>query len=475
LHGKQSEFRSPNIVLIFSDQHRQQATGYAGDPNVKTPFMDWLAGNGLNLSHAVSCAPVCSPYRASLLTGQYPLTHGVFVNDVSLVDNARVKPAVYLAEAFSQAGYDTAYIGKWHLDGRGRSTYIPPERRAGFDFWQVLECTHDYNHSYYYQGADSQPRLWEGYDAIAQTRSAQSYIRSHGRDKPFLLVVSWGPPHNPYETAPETFRNLYPPGEVQLRPNVRTDLSDKPYRIHTGDPREEIAGYYSHVTALDDCLEELYKTLEEEGQADNTVFIYTSDHGDMLWSHGEWRKQWPMDESIRVPFLVRCPALFGDTGREDDLLINTPDIMPTLLGLCGIVVPETVEGNNYAPHLLSAEHDQVPLPDAALISCIQPFSEFQKAWGGREYRGLRTHRYTYVRDLQGPWLLFDNIEDPYQLKNLCKDPAHLELAADLDLKLQKILDHIGDDFLPGEVYMHRWGYPMDASGAVPFEDILYHP
>ncbi len=131
--------KQPNIVFVFGDQWRAQATGYAGDPNVETPNLDALTGESVNFVNALAGCPVCSPYRASLLTGQFPLTHGVFVNDVCLSEES-----VSLADVYSAAGYDTAYIGKWHIDGHGRSSYIPPERRQGFDYWKVLECTHNY-------------------------------------------------------------------------------------------------------------------------------------------------------------------------------------------------------------------------------------------------------------------------------------------------------------------------------------------
>ncbi|HPO36806.1 MAG TPA: sulfatase-like hydrolase/transferase, partial [Kiritimatiellia bacterium] len=129
--------RAPNVVFVLADQWRAQACGYAGDPNLRgmTPTIDRLAAESANLTHAVSCCPVCSPYRASLLTGQYPLTNGLFLNDVCLSTRA-----TSLAQACTRAGYDTAYIGKWHLDGHGRSAYIPPERRQGFDYWKVREC-----------------------------------------------------------------------------------------------------------------------------------------------------------------------------------------------------------------------------------------------------------------------------------------------------------------------------------------------
>ena len=144
----------PNIIFVFGDQWRAQATGYAGETSVRTPNLDRLAGESLNLVNAVSNCPLCTPYRASLLTGQYPLTHGLFVNDVPLNPNA-----VSLGKAFATGGYDTAYIGKWHVDGHGRDAPIPPERRQGFQFWKVLECTHDYNRSAYYDGDSDQVQL----------------------------------------------------------------------------------------------------------------------------------------------------------------------------------------------------------------------------------------------------------------------------------------------------------------------------
>ena len=197
---------SPHVILIFGDQWRTQAFGYAGNSCVQTPHIDRLASQSINATHAVSGCSVCCPARASLLTGQYPLTHGVFVNDVHLSDRA-----VSLAQAFKSAGYDTAYVGKWHVNANGRSNYIPPENRQGFDYWKVLECTHNYNNSFYYANDSDEKLTWEGYDAIAQTRDVQDYIQNHDSENPFLLVLSWGPPHAPYETAPEnTARCIVP-------------------------------------------------------------------------------------------------------------------------------------------------------------------------------------------------------------------------------------------------------------------------
>ena len=167
--GGRTVHRRPNVVFVFGDQWRAEAMGCAGNPDVLTPCLDAFSRRSVRFTHAVSGCPVCSPWRATLMTGLYPLTHGVFVNDVPVSGDP-----TYLAECFTDAGYDTGYIGKWHIDGRGRSNPIPSERRKGFDYWKVRECTHDYNDSFYY--ADGPQRLqWDGYDAQAQTRDARRY------------------------------------------------------------------------------------------------------------------------------------------------------------------------------------------------------------------------------------------------------------------------------------------------------------
>jgi arylsulfatase A-like enzyme len=448
--------QQPNVVYVFADQWRVQATGYSGNHQVQTPHIDRLAAQSINFTHAVSGISVCCPARACLLTGQHAQTHGVFVNDVHLSDDA-----VSLGKVFKANGYETAYIGKWHVDGRGRDGYIPPESRQGFDYWKALECTHDYNHSYYYAGDETKARLWEGYDAIEQTRDAQRYIQDRKDDGPFLLMLSWGPPHAPYQTAPPAYQAMYDSEKIELRPNVPEEMA--------AEARQWIAGYYAHCTALDDCLGELLATIEAAGLAENTIFVFTSDHGDMLGSQGESKKQRPWDESIRVPFLMRWPARFGSPGKRVEATIDTPDIMPTLLSLCDLPIPESVEGLDFAPYL-HGEPD--PADGAALIYCVHPFGQYTVAQGGREYRGLRTRRYTYVRDLNGPWLLYDNESDPYQLTNLVGNPAVAALQAELDTLLEQRLSERGDRFLPGMEYIRQWQYPVDETGTVPYRSFF---
>jgi len=439
-----------NVVFLLTDQWRLQALGYAGNTQVQTPNIDRLASESVSFKHAISGYSVCCPWRASFLTGQYPLTHGVIVNDVPISGEP-----VGLGDAFKSAGYKTGYIGKWHVDGRGRDAYIPPERRLGFDYFKALECTHDYNQSAYYDNNDESMRFWDGYDVFAQTADAQRYIQAQSSEAPFMLVLSWGPPHNPYETAPKEYRDMYDPRNIELRPNVPPEMAE--------EARESLAGYYAHCSAIDKSVGDIMDTLDELGISKNTVLIFASDHGDMLGSQGTVRKQKPWEESIRVPFLLRYPAKYGRESREVEAFLNAHDIMPTLLGVCDLAIPDSVEGRDVS----AALDDDPTASPGALLACFHPFGEYSRPVGGREYRGIRTARYTYCRTLDGPWLLYDNDSDPFQLVNLVDQPHYADMQAELEALLQRELDAIGDEFLDGMAYINSWGYPLDDTGTVP--------
>ena len=439
----------PNIVYVLTDQWRASAFGFAGDPNVKTPQLDKLAARSVRFSNAVSVCPVCTPYRAALLTGRYPTSTGMFLNDLYLPD-----AELCMAEILKTAGYDTAYIGKWHIDGHGRSSYIPPERRQGFDYWKTAECDHEYNRSHYYAGTSPEKLFWPGYDAYAQTADARQYLRDHAKsDKPFLLVMAYGSPHFPHDSAPPEYQQLYPPDKLILAPNVAPSRSNA--------ARKELTGYYAHCSALDKCVGELLDTLRETGLADHTIVVFTSDHGEMMGAHNisPRMKQWPYDEAVHVPFLLYHPDA---PARVVTTPIDTPDILPTLLGLTGVEVPKSVEGENLAAVVTG----DGPGPDrAALMMCVSPFIP-----GLIEYRGIRTNRYTYVRKLDGPWLMFDNNNDPYQTRNLVDDPASAALQQQLDTSLRTSLGKIGDDFQPAQTYLDKFGYKIH-----PHDNISYGP
>ncbi len=457
--------KKPNIIFIFADEWRAQATGFMGNNDVKTPNIDALAAEGIVFRNAVSGCPVCSPYRASLLTGQYPLTHGVFYNDKPLNTSSPT-----IAEVYKSAGYTTGYIGKWHVNGhsknrnRGssRRSPVPLERRRGFDFWKVCECTHDYNNSIYFDENDNK-HTWDGYDAIAQTSVARKYIKNNAeQDKPFILFLSWGPPHDPYHTAPKIYEDMYKDYQnLSLRPNVPVELTEV--------ARKKMAGYYAHITALDDCMGALLQTIRESGIESETILVFTSDHGEMLHSHGMTKKQKPWDESILVPFILRYPDMQGEKGFVINTPLNTPDIMPTLLGLSGLDIPKSVEGTDLSNLI---KHNDKIIDRAALLQFPVPFHQWNYRNGGKEYRGIRTSQYTYVRDLQGPWLLFDNFADPYQLNNLVNKPKNYKLQTKLERLLAKELSQRNDLFLPGPVYMKKWEYTWDKNDAPDADPLI---
>ncbi|MHA7987624.1 sulfatase family protein [Rathayibacter sp. CAU 1779] len=439
-----SEGRSrPNVLVILTDEWRAQATGYAGDENAATPRLDALAGESLNFTNAVSGSPVCCPARASLLTGRYPLQHGVYVNDVELDPRG----ATTLGEAFKAGGYRTGFIGKWHLHGSPDGAYgrrdlpVPAEKHLGFDYWKAAECTHDYNHSLYYAGSDPTPRYWSGYDADAQTADARDFILDTDAEQPYLLVVSFGPPHFPLNSAPREFRERYEDAPITLRPNVPQSEASESVRA--------LRGYYAHIAALDACIAHLLDAVDDSGRADDTVVVFTSDHGDMMGSQGIRHdvKGLPWDESLRIPLLIRYPRRCGADGVEHPDPIDLPDLMPTLLDLADLPIPPEVSGTSaFTAERRGSSFIGMPVPIL-----------WARAYGIGEYRGIRTTEHTYVRSRSGPWLLYDNINDPFQSRNLVEDPRLDALRHDLDMQLRRWLDVLDDEFLPGDTYAYAEG------------------
>ncbi|MDO5971526.1 sulfatase [Flavivirga aquimarina] len=442
----------PNIVFVFADQWRAQSLGYSGNPDVITPNIDKLASEGVYFSNAISTAPVCTPFRSMMLTGQYVLKNGMFMNDVLLDPDSKS-----FAKLFSEQGYNTAYIGKWHLDGNNRSAFIPKERRQGFEYWKALNCSHSYNNSNYWSN-DDKLHQWEGYDAELQTKDAIAYIEEQSKNKkPFCLMLSWGPPHAPYQTAPKEFQDLYKNTDIQLRPNVPEELAEKTKTL--------LKGYYAHCSALDSYISELQDAIKCSNIENNTIFVFTSDHGDMINSHGQTKKQKILEESTKVPLIIKYPALLGKKGKKSDFLFNTLDILPTMLGMSGINVPTGLDGEDITDVITGKKEDT---REASLVSCIQPFGQGKRSKGGKEFRGVITKRYTYAKDLSGDWLLFDNAKDPYQLNNLTGNPDFKSITKNLEGLLYEELNRLDDKFLKGAFYIEKWGHTVDSTETVPY-------
>jgi len=432
--GPPASRRMPNILFIFPDQMRRHAMGCSGNEQVRTPNLDKLASQGVYFRNCIANCPVCTPDRAILLTGRYPLYNRTIANDLALPTDQTT-----IAEVLRDAGYKTGYIGKWHLDGIPRSKFTPPgPRRQGFDtYWAAYNCHHQYFDAKYYLDTPELVRA-ERYEPHIQTDLAIDFMRKH-RDGPFFLFLSWGPPHNPYLLAPQKYLEMCDPASLQLRPNCRNAN------------RKEIAGYYAHITALDDNVGQLMRSLEELQILENTIVVFTSDHGDMLWSQGRVKKQQPWEESINVPLIMRYPAVLK-LGRTD-LLIGLADLAPTLLSLAGVTVPDGMEGLDLSRAIRAEKgplHDSIPIMD------ILPADEALR-WNAKEWRGVRTERYTYARWRDAGWVLYDNLEDPFQQNNLIRDTAHRRLREELEVKLQAWLKKLGDRFLTGEQHLEELG------------------
>lgn len=440
--------KKPNLLFVFADQMRGMAMGCAGNADVKTPNMDRLASEGVRLSHVFATSPVCSPNRAVMLSGTYPTTNLMLCNDMPL------KPDVpSLGTIAKENGYRTGYVGKWHLDGVPRTKFTPPgPRRWGFDFWAAYNCTHAYFEPKYYRDGPDVIEV-EGYEPVVQTDLALEFLEAQrGAKEPFCLVVSWGPPHDPYPQAPENYRKMYEPEALSLRANVQPEA---PNRLAKGkECRRTIADYYAAVTALDEQLGRLLTWLDGSGRAEETLVVFTSDHGDMLWSNGWMKKQAPHEESISAPFVMRWPERFAG-GRVCDVLTGGVDILPTLGALMGWEMPASVEGIDLSRALLGEEG--APSPESVFIANYTSADEAQMQ-DMPEWRGVRTRRYTYAeKPGREPWLLFDNQEDPFQMRNVVCEAAYEGAAADLKDVLGGWLERTKDPFSASPELMAHYG------------------
>ncbi|MGB9619707.1 MAG: sulfatase family protein, partial [Armatimonadota bacterium] len=380
----------------------------------------------------------------SLITGLHPLSHGVVGNDIRLRTDA---PSI--AKSLAEIGYRTAYIGKWHLDGPDRGAFTPPgPRRQGFEYWAAANCNHNYFESFYYH--DSPDPIWiDCYEPTSQTDIAIDYLsQSQHAAGPFCLFLSWGPPHCPYNHVPSRFREMYDPASIPPRPNAI-------------EPNMEIiAGYYAHITALDWNFGRLMDALDHFGLAHDTLVIFTSDHGDMLFSQGRGWKSKPWAESVIVPFIARWPGVIP-ASREEDAPFGLVNVTPSLLAIYGSDAPPETEGTAYPDMILGRDG---PRPDST------PIYFYTKATNPSPdpWRGVITRDYTYARFADRPWVLYNDADDPYQLRNLVDDPSARTLLNEMQSELDRWLALMNDSFESCEALAGRLGLDTDETGIPGF-------
>ena len=452
------ETEKPNLLFVFTDQHRKQALGFMGEDQVITPNLDAFAAQSMVFTNAVSNVPVSTPFRGLFLTGMYPIDNGMTVNCSDVRPGLELPAShVTFGNVLKDNNYQTGYIGKWHLtdptdrdqyldydpdDGRGWDTYTPPgPERQGFDFW----------HAYNSYGLHLEPHYWENTTELIEpnewsvkheTDVAIDFIEARKDNGPFALFVSMLPPHPPSATVPEEYKELY-------KDKTFAELLDRPNYKNTTDAEEMVNDYFAAISGIDYNFGRLLTYLDEAGLAENTIVIFTADHGEMLGSQGKMHKSTFYEESSGIPFIIRWTNEVPV--KQEDMLLGAIDFMPSILSLMDLPIPQSVVGKNQSWAFKGEAGER---PTSTFINSYQgspletnPSNPNWRDKGG--YRGIKTDRYTYIHargtDGTDDIFLFDNQEDPYQMNEISLgtdgyDQLFETLAAELKLWLTDMND-----------------------------------
>ena len=434
----------PNILIVLSDQLRRHALSCYGDPDARTPHTAQLAADGVACDQACSTYPICVPFRFTMMTGEY--AHTRLVPGIEW----RMSPAERtLADEFNDAGYETVYIGKWHLDGgHGRmgsavQTNRCPVKRAYQGRWQKwygFELRNEPFDTCYFEDDDPTPRRIDGYQTDGLFDLGMNYLRD-GRDaaRPFCMVISVEPPHDPF-TAPEELQDAWEQRDITLPPNFEAENDN-----HRNQLIRDRQRYNAMVENLDANVGRLRSFLAAHDLADDTVLVFLSDHGELAGAHGLRAKQWPYEESVGIPLIVYDPRHSDRAGTRLSAPTCSEDLFPTFLGLAGLTPQNDLPGANLAP-LIHGESDQLDR-EGVLLEFVAELRE-RPPFYNAVWRGFRSERFKYTvkGDKFGaePWQFFDLENDPYEMRNLIEDPAwadeigrHHEL---LRARLEETLD-----------------------------------
>ncbi len=418
----------PNVIVFFTDQQRWDTTGVHGNPLDLTPSFDHMAQCGTHVYNAFTCQPVCAPARASLQTGLYATETSVFRNGIALPPDHKT-----LAHYFGNAGYRTAYIGKWHLASRDP---IPEHEQGGYEYWlgsNLLEFTSEPYNTVVYDTKGNPVKL-PGYRVDALTDEVIRYVDAH-QDEPFYLFVSFLEPHHQNHiddyVAPDGYRERYtgrwvPPDLAALG----------------GSTHQHLGGYYGIVKRLDEALGRLMDALQSLGLAEDTIVLYTSDHGSHFKTRNSEYKRCCHESAIRVPTALWGPGFDG--GGQIRQLVSLVDLPPTLLDAAGLPVPQEMQGRSIVP-LLHGETADWP---------EEVFLQISEAQVGR---AVRTQRWKYsvvapdkhggrdsASDHYVEEFLYDLQADPYELTNLIGFESHQQVAAVMRTRLLRRMVAAGE-------------------------------
>lgn len=462
--GPAKKAKRPNLIYVFADQLGYKHCGYGGAKKARTPNIDKLASQGVDFHNAVSNMPVCSAYRASLFTGKYPTTTGMVINELRMNTNHEC-----FGHVLTRAGYQTGYIGKWHIYANQlgnhndpKNSHIPPgPDRLGFDgYWAAFNFHHIYYNAYYHTDSPTKiPYPDNAYEPDAQTDMAIDYLQSTKQsEKPFAMFLSYGTPHDPWSdnNVPKKYRDTFEDVKFPNPPNYK-DQNDKfadGWGRLTPQQRKELPlwrrNYYAMTANLDWNIGRLLAAVEKAGLGENTIIVFTSDHGEMFGAQGRRAKNIFYEEACRIPFLIRWPKNIP-AGTRSDAPLATVDIMPTILSLMNLPIPKDVEGKDLA-HCAMGEKG--PEPKAAFLMNTGACAAWQN---GHEWRALRDKRYTYAKyRLDKSELLFDNIADPYQMTNLAQNNEHKTTLEGFRRILAEKMNSLNDNFEQCTWYRDNW-------------------
>ena len=475
----QAQEQHPNIIYVFPDQFRNQAMAFWNEPEyashvgwqadpVQTPRLDAFADESVVLSRAMSNCPVSSPYRGIFLTGMYPERSGITLNCNSVRPESSLREdATCISDVLNAQGYSCGYIGKLHADhptpndpanpGHYVSdrrpewdAYTPAEKRHGFTFWYSYGTFDEHKNPHYWdtEGVKHEPKVWS---VGHETDKAIEFLRNRNGERkknaPFFLAVAYNPPHSPYESLDDCMEEDYALykdmgySELYVRPNADTTMT-----------KADAARYYfANVTGVDREFGRILDELKALDLDDNTIVVFTSDHGETMCSQGTYDpKNSVYTESFNVPFIIRYPEKIRP--RVDSTLLSTIDIMPTLLSMAGLEanIPESAEGRDLSPVLLE-NGKECDIPTSALyIRNVNGEKDEHGMIRGffPVARGLKTDRYSFEISIKrdkslNEITIFDDHSDPYQLTNLDyrKNPELFTQLLDmLKYKLQEADD-----------------------------------
>lgn len=467
-----------NIVFILTDDHRYDALGVMGHPLARTPNMDALARGGAHMRNAFVTTALCSPSRASILTGTYAHTHGV-------VDNFTPIPPELpnVGQLLQQAGYQTALIGKWHI---GDATDAP---QPGFDHWVSFRGQGQYlPRAGTMLNVDGTQVPQKGYITDELTDYAVDWLGRTRRDKPFFLYLSHKGVHADFEPAARhkgSLKDVAVPVPVTMSPeaaaagrlptwvrNQRNSWHGVEFPYHsTLDVAEYYRRYMETLRAVDDSVGRVVEWLRQSGRLENTLVIYMGDNGFAFGEHGLIDKRTAFDWSMRVPMLVYAPGLVSP-GQQIDRVVANIDIAPTLLDLAGARAPAHMQGTSLLPILRDAK---APWRDTLLYEYYWEWSFPQTP----TQFALRGERYKYVFT-HGVWdsdMFFDLQADPSESRNLIDDPAQARTIAAMRAQLFETLEKTGGLKIP--LYPLRGGQMRlrnpAGSTAAPFPEALIAP